>query len=86
MKRCLLILLILVVAISLSALKKPEKATEYRLYIVQEGDTLWDISAEITPGSRDIRDTMGEIEEKNELKGGFIYGGQRLQVPVYEEK
>lgn len=86
LKTILLLGVIVLVALVWARANEPEKATEYRLCIVQDGDTLWDIANEVTPDSRDIRDTIDEIEEKNDLVKGYIYEGQRLQVPVYEEK
>lgn len=78
-------LVILIVAITLSAANKANKATEYRQYNVKSGDTLWDISVAITPSYRDVRDTIDEIKDKNNLDG-FVYEGQRISIPVYEEK
>ena len=86
MRKVLLVILIVLVAIVWARANEPEKATEYRLCIVQGGDTLWDIAREVTPNGRNIMDTMDEIKEKNEIGTGNIYKGQRLQVPVYEEK
>lgn len=81
----LLLWVIVLVALVWAGANEPEPATEYRLCIVQEGETLWDIASEVTPNSRDVRETIDEIEVKNGFKG-YVYAGQRLQVPVYEEK
>ncbi len=84
-KRICLYLVILMVAIILLIPNKPSKATEYRQYYVKPGDTLWDISVAITPSYRDIRYTIDDIKDKNNLEG-FVYEGQRIEIPVYEEK
>ena len=84
--KILLIIAIVVVAFLLLGSQKPEMASEYKEYIVASGDTLWDISQEITPPSRDVRYTIAEIEEKNNINDGLIYPGQVISVPVYEEK
>lgn len=86
MRKILLIALMVLVALIWARANEPVPATQYRLCIVQEGDTLWDIASEVTPNSRDVRETIDEIKEKNEIGNGYIYEGQRLQVPVYEEK
>lgn len=82
----LLLWVIVLVALVWAKANEPVPATQYRLCIVQEGETLWDIASEVTPNSRDVRETIDEIKEKNEIGTGYIYEGQRLQVPVYEEK
>ena len=81
---CWIIALFLLIFI-LSSANKVSKASEYRTYIVTPGDTIWEISSDITPRGRDVRDTMDEIREKNKIDG-FVYEGQRIEIPVYEEK
>ena len=85
-KKFICILAVIVVAMLLIGAMKPEKASVYITYTVQPGDTLWSISKEITPDSRDLRYTIQEIEEVNELQNCTIRVGQVLTVPVYEEK
>ena len=81
----LIVAFILVVMLILGS-KNSGKATEYITYTVQPGDTLWSISKEITPEDRDLRYTIREIEEVNDLQNCTIRVGQVLTVPVYEEK
>ncbi len=85
-KKILIILAVIAIALAIAGMRKPSKATEYSQYIVKSGDTLWDISQEITPPSRDVRYTIAEIEEKNNIKDGMIYAGQVISIPVYEEE
>ena len=81
---CWVIALILLIFL-LASSNKVSKATEYQTYIVKPGDTIWEISSDITPKGRDIRNTVDEIREKNKIDG-FVYEGQRIEIPVYKEK
>lgn len=84
-KNFVCVVALIVVAMLLIGAMKPEKASEYVTYTVQQGDTLWSISKELTPDSRDLRYTIREIEEVNDLQNCTIRVGQVLTVPVYEE-
>jgi nucleoid-associated protein YgaU len=52
-----------------------------RTVVVQEGDTLWGIAAQVA-GSGDVRETVHELEELNALPGPELVEGQRIAVPV----
>jgi nucleoid-associated protein YgaU len=45
------------------------------------GDTLWDIAAVHTPEGDDIRYTLFEIRQLNDLDGSVISPGQLLRIP-----
>ena len=47
------------------------------IYVVQEGDTLWDIAARFNV-------TVDEIVTANDLAGQDIYPGNRLVIPGLE--
>jgi len=49
--------------------------TYYRYYIVQKGDSLWEIG-------RQYNVTVTEIKKKNNLRTSKIYPGQKLIIPV----
>lgn len=52
-----------------------------RTVMVDEGDTLWMIAAEVAaPG--EVREMVHRIEELNALSGAGLYVGQRIAVPV----
>ena len=80
-----MIIVILLATLLVGAFKGPEKASVYEQYVVQSGDTLWDIAVENTPENRDCRDTISEIKEVNGI-GNEIYAGQVIVVPVYAEE
>jgi LysM repeat protein len=86
LKKYLLILAVIIVAMLLLGSQKPEKASEYISYTVQPGDTLWSISEEITPIGRDLRYTVREIQDENGIENSVIRVGQVILVPVYEEE
>jgi nucleoid-associated protein YgaU len=54
--------------------------TKYESYTVQAGDTIWDIAAGRTPKGKDIRETVYNIREHNNISP-LIYPGQVIQVP-----
>lgn len=86
MKKVMLVIAIIAVAVVVSGMRKPSKAEVYREYVVSSGDTLWEIAEEITPEERDLRHTILDIEKKNNIEDGMIYVGQHIEIPVYEEK
>ena len=52
-----------------------------RTVVVGEGDTLWDIAAEVAePG--EIREAVHEIEQLNSLPGPVLTVGQEIAVPI----
>jgi len=54
---------------------------EYIKVTVQAGESLWSIAEEFTPGHRDLRETMFQIIDHNELASEIIHPGQVLEVP-----
>ncbi len=56
---------------------KPEPT---RVVTVQPGQTLWDISAQVSSGG-DVRSTMAHLEAINHLDSTTLQVGQHLRVP-----
>ena len=52
-----------------------------RVYVVQDGDTLWTIASVMEPGS-DPRETVEEIERLNGGLSGPLVAGRTLVLPV----
>ena len=61
-----------------------DDAGETRVHVVEPGDTLWDLSAELAAdtGRGDTRDMMRYLEELNDLDDVTLDAGQRLVVPA----
>ncbi len=56
-------------------------AAPTRTVVVEDGDTLWGIAAQLAEGV-DVRETVHELEELNALPGPELVEGQRLAVPT----
>jgi LysM repeat protein len=52
-----------------------------RTVVVGEGDTLWEIAAEVAEDG-DIREAVHQIEQLNSLSGPALVVGQEIAVPV----
>jgi LysM repeat protein len=50
-------------------------------YVVQPGDTLWEIARVGAPDRSDLRIAVQTIQDLNEITSGIIYPGQVLRVP-----
>ncbi len=80
-------LLVLLVVLSLVFLfvSRPAEAeapivtTEY---VVDAGDTVWDIARASAPQGTDPREAVVVIQELNGLDGGIIHPGQVLLIPT----
>lgn len=66
--------------ISLSGNFKNEVKTEKMSYVVQAGDTLWDIAEEYAPNSMDMREYIRNVKEHNELETLNIYPDMVLEI------
>lgn len=57
--------------------------TSYQTITVQEGDNLWEIAKTYNHSTdADLRDSVAEIMEVNQLSDEVIYPGQNLRIPV----
>ena len=57
-------------------------AEETRTVVVGEGDTLWDIAAEVAVPGEDVRTVVHALQELNALPGPELAEGQRIAVPT----
>lgn len=60
----------------------PVAATEVRRVVVESGDTLWAIAADVAAPDEDVRDVVLSLIALNELPSGGLQAGQTIVVPV----
>lgn len=77
----LAIVLLLATAVR-AAPSSSDGAGSFVSHRVVSGDTLWEIAAVYTAPGDDIRRTVFEIRQANEIDGSIILPGQELRVPV----
>jgi len=83
--RALLILLI-IISIAFCKATFSYKEIEYKVYTVEQGDTLWSIAEDIKLNNsyfknKDIRDIISNLKNKNNLKNNNLYVNQELLIP-----
>lgn len=66
--------------ISISGNFKNEPETEKMDYVVQAGDTLWDIAEEYAPNNMDLRKYIHNIKEQNGLETLNIHPDMVLEI------
>jgi hypothetical protein len=81
----LLISIIIFVFINSTKAHSSIYETRYRDYYVHEGDNLWDISSRNIPEGYDIRKMIYEIKELNNIETGYIYPGDTIKIPIYND-
>lgn len=59
----------------------PDGAVPVSAHVVRQGDTVWQIAADVAGTGEDVRDVVARIEQLNGLDGGALQIGQRLVVP-----
>ena len=57
---------------------------QYYAVNVSRGDTLWNIAEEYGPENQDIRKTVNEICDLNEISASDLKYGTRILVPAYK--
>jgi LysM repeat protein len=60
------------------AVTEPETVS----YTVKAGDTVWSIAEKYTPAEDDVRQTVYEICQENDIEDASISAGQKLVIPV----
>lgn len=57
----------------------------YTDYYVKNGDTLWNISLEKMPIDYDVRRMVYDIKSLNNMETSYIYEGDIIKIPVYND-
>ncbi|MCI1983187.1 MAG: LysM peptidoglycan-binding domain-containing protein [Bifidobacteriaceae bacterium] len=58
---------------------------EVTSYVVRPGDTLWSYAASTTKPGDDVRETVQELMDLNNMESAAVSVGQRIVVPVTEQ-
>lgn len=61
---------------------KTKAENTYTKITIYKGDTLWSIAKEYGPKNKDIRKTIYEIKELNNLKTSILIPGEQLIIPA----
>ena len=78
--RSLIVLIFLVLSLVHTSTAKTE--SQVINYQIRKGQTLWSIAREYTPNSKDIRDTIHEIKDLNNMQDSNIYAGQTIKIKI----
>lgn len=78
--RSIAIVIFLLIAIFNVSIAKSSNEEEIIDYTIAPGQTLWSIAREYTPNSKDIRETIYEIKQLNNMTTSDIYEGQEISI------
>ena len=80
--RSLVIVVFLLIALFNVSIAKSSNEAEIIDYTIAPGQTLWSIAREYTPNSKDIRETIYEIKQLNNMTDSSIYPRQTIQIKI----
>lgn len=76
------IAILLLVGLFNISIAKSNKEAETIDYTIAPGQTLWSIAKEYTPNTKDIRETIHEIKDLNNMQDSSIYAGQTIKIKI----
>lgn len=76
--RGLIIIAIILLAITSKSVSKSKK--EYEEYIVQEGDTLWNIALEYKDEKQDTREYIYELKKLNNMNTSELKTNEKIMI------
>jgi|SRR6056297_1471040 len=77
-----LVIVLLFTFYNFKAFSASKEEHQYIEILVQDGDTLWDITKEYYDGTKDIRRIVHDVGNINGIEGAMIKPGDRILVPV----
>ena len=80
--RSIAILIFLLVGLFNISVAKSNKESEIIDYTIAPGQTLWSIAKEYTPNTKDIRETIHEIKDLNNIQDSSVYAGQTIKIKI----
>ena len=81
--RSIAILIFLLIGLfNISIANTDKKEAEIIDYTIAPGQTLWSIAKEYTPNTKDIRETIHEIKDLNNMQDSSIYAGQTIKIKI----
>lgn len=78
--RSIAILIFLLIALFNISIAKTNSEAEIIDYTINKDETLWNIAKEYTPDNKDIRQTIYEIKQLNNMTDSTIYPGQTIKI------
>jgi LysM domain-containing protein len=78
----LMLVALAVLLASRAAADGPARAQEVERHVVQPGETMWQIAAEVAGPRQDVRDVVFDLVRLNELPDAGLMAGQVIVVPA----
>ena len=70
-----------VLVTSRAAADGPQSAQQVERHVVQPGETMWQIAADVAAPGQDVRDVVFDLVRLNELPDAGLMAGQVIVVP-----
>lgn len=77
-----IVIFLLVALFNISVAKSNTPEAEYIDYTITKGETLWSIAKEYTPDNKDIRQTIYEIKQINNMQTSNVYENQTIKIKI----
>ena len=77
-----LVIFLSVALFNISIAKSNSEEAEYIDYTITKGETLWGIAKEYTPDNKDIRQTIYEIKQINNMQTSNVYENQTIKIKI----
>lgn len=73
---------LLAAVFNFSIAKSNQEEAEVIDYTICKGETLWSIAREYTPDNKDIRQTIYEIKQLNNMSDSTVYENQTIKIKI----